>query len=123
VVVLDLLGLFLTPEVTPLPALVSVAATAAFALFLWSPLVAAIALALVFAVSYFVGIEVDTLTAIAVAAGLFTRLGSTPLIFSYMGVFLVMSAAVSFRDTGAGINLAIHLILAAVSGSIGFALR
>lgn len=123
IVVLDFLGFLLTPGASPLPSIVSIAATAAFALFLWSPLIAAITLALVFAVSYFAGSEVDMLTAIAVAAGLLTRLASTALIFSYLALFLVVSALVAVRDAGSGINVAVHLILAVVSGSIGFALR
>lgn len=103
--------------------LISVASTAAFALYLWSPLAATLALGLVFALSFLTGTETQVLTAAAFAAGLVLRLGWTSLVLSYAGMFLVSSAIIAYGDTRVPVNIGIHLILAVVSGAIGFALR
>lgn len=120
---LDILGLFLPPGMEPLAAAVSIATTLVFVLFLWFPLLATLALSLVFAVSFSVSAETQVLTAAAVALGLVMRLGWTSLIFAYIGLFLVASAAIAYGDTRVPVNIGIHLILAAFSGAIGFALR
>lgn len=123
IVSLDVIGLFLPPGVELGAALVSVASTAVFALYLWSPLVATIALAVIFAASFFTGTETQVLTAAAFAAGMVMRLGRGSLIFSFIGVFLLSSALIAFGDTRVPVNVGIHLILAAVAGAIGYALR
>lgn len=123
VIALDLGSSFFAAGVEPGAVLVSVASTAAFALYLWSPLLATVALGLIFALSFLTGTETQVLTAAAFAAGLVLRLGWTSLILSYAGVFLVSSAIIAYGDTRVPVNIGIHLILAAVSGAIGFALR
>ncbi|WP_067194812.1 sensor histidine kinase [Microbacterium sp. XT11] len=123
VVALDIIGSFLPPGVELGALLVSVASTVVFALYLWSPVVATIALAVVFALSFLTGTETQVLTAAAFAAGMVMRLGWASLIFSYIGVFLVSSAIIAYGDTRVPVNVGIHLILAAVSGAIGYALR
>lgn len=123
VMALDVGSSFFASGVQPGAVLVSVASTAAFALYLWSPLLATLALGLIFALSFLTGTETQVLTAAAFAAGLVLRLGWTSLILSYAGVFLVSSAIIAYGDTRVPVNIGIHLILAAVSGAIGFALR
>ncbi len=123
IVALDVIGLFFPPGVEPMAAAVSIASTAVFALYLWSPPIATCALAVVFGLSFFSGTESQVLTAGAFAVGLIMRLGWTTLILAYIGAFLVASAVIAFGDNRVPVNVGIHLILAAVAGAIGFALR
>jgi signal transduction histidine kinase len=122
-VVVDIIGLITTPGANPGATLVSVASTAAFALYLWKPLIATCALGVVFALSFLAGTESQVLTAAAVAAGLIMRLGWTSLILSYTGAFLVAAAVVAIGDADSGVNVALYLVFAAVAGAVGFALR
>ncbi|KJL20516.1 Nitrate/nitrite sensor protein NarX [Microbacterium oxydans] len=119
----DVIGFFTTPGVNPVALLVSVACTAAFALYLWNPLVATCALGVVFAASFLVGTESQVLTAAAVAAGLVMRLGWTSLILSYTGAFLIAAALVANGVADSGVNVGLFLIFATVAGAVGFALR
>lgn len=123
IVSLDIVGLFLPPGVEFGAALVSVASTAVFALYLWSPLWATVALAAIFGLSFLTGTETQVLTAAAFAAGMVMRLGRGSLIFSYTGAFLLSSALIAFGDTRVPVNVGVQMILAAVSGAIGYALR
>ncbi|MBP5801057.1 hypothetical protein ABY45_07480 [Microbacterium maritypicum] len=119
----DLIGFFTTPGVNPVALLVSVACTAAFALYLWNPLIATCALGVVFATSFLVGTESQVLTAAAVAGGLVMRLGWTSLILSYTGAFLIAAAVVANGDADTDVNVGLFLIFATVAGAVGFALR
>lgn len=123
IVLLDIIGLFLPPGVDPLAAAVSIASTALLALYLWSPLIASCATAVVFALSFVSGTETQVLTVAAFAAGLVMRLGWTALILSYSGVFLLASAIVAYAETEEPVNVGIYLIFAVVSGAVGYALR
>lgn len=123
ILVVDVVGLFFPPGVSPFDAAIGIASTAVLALYLWSPLYATCALALVFALSFFTGTEAYVLTAAAFAAGLIMRLGWNALILSYAGLFLIATALVAWVDTEEPINIAIYLVTAAVSGAVGFALR
>lgn len=123
IVAVDIVGQFFTPDVDLVASLISIASTAVFALYLWSPLVATSALGLVFALSFLVGTETQVLTAAAFAAGVVIRLGRTALILSYGGAFLVAAAIIAYGDTRVPVNIGIYLIFAAVAGAIGFALR
>ncbi|WP_149083537.1 MULTISPECIES: sensor histidine kinase [Microbacterium] len=122
-VAVDVIGLIVAPGANPAAVLVSIASSAVFALYLWKPLIATCALGVVFALSFLAGTESQVLTAAAVAAGLVMRLGWTALILSYTGAFLVAAALVAFGDGGSGVNVALFLVFAAVSGAVGFALR
>ncbi|AZH79730.1 MULTISPECIES: sensor histidine kinase [Microbacterium] len=119
----DVIGFFTTPGVNPAALLVSVACTAAFALYLWNTLIATCALGVVFATSFLVGTESQVLTAAAVAAGLVMRLGWTSLILSYTGAFLIAAAVVANGDADAEVNVGLFLVFATVAGAVGFALR
>ncbi|MBO9625972.1 MAG: hypothetical protein J7484_06325 [Microbacterium sp.] len=123
IVSLDIIGLFLPPGVEFGAALISVASTAVFALYLWSPLWATVALAVIFGLSFLSGTETQVLTAAAFAAGMVMRLGRGSLIFSYTGVFLLSASLIAFGDTRVPVNVGVQMILAAVSGAIGYALR
>lgn len=123
IIVADIIGIFLPPGVEPLTVAISIASTAVLALYLWSPLLASCALAVVFALSFLPGIETQVLTTAAFGAGLIMRLGWTTLVLSYAGVFLVASAIIAYGDARVPVNIGIYLILAAVSGAVGFALR
>lgn len=123
VVSIDVIGLFLPPPAQLGAVLISIASTSVFALYLWSPVWATVALAVIFGLSFLSGTETQVLTAAAVAAGMVMRLGRGSLIFSYIGVFLLSSALIAFGDTGVPVNVGVQMILAAVSGAIGYALR
>ena len=119
----DIIGFISTPGVNPVALIVSIACTAAFALYLWNPLIATCALGAVFATSFLVGTESQVLTAGAVAAGLVMRLGWTSLILSYTGAFLIASAVVANGDADTDVNVGLFLVFATVAGAVGFALR
>jgi len=123
IVVVDVIGLFFPPGSDLFDSAIGIASTAVLALYLWSPLYATCALALVFALSFFAGTEAYVLTAAAFAAGLIMRLGWNALILSYAGLFLVATALVAGANVDEPINIAIYLVTAAVSGAVGFALR
>src|SRR5690349_11460249 len=65
IIVADVIGIFLPPGVEPLTVAISIASTAVLALYLWSPLLASCALAVVFALSFLPGIETQVLTTAA----------------------------------------------------------
>ncbi|MFV0434811.1 MAG: sensor histidine kinase [Leucobacter sp.] len=95
-------------------------------LYLWSPLVATSVLGLVVILSFFVNNVVAGLMAGAIAAGLVLRLGSTSLVIGYAGGFLVANAIYAFvyeTNDSTPTNVALFLILAALSGGVGLALR
>jgi len=123
VIAVDIFGLIFGYGAGLLTSLFSIATTAVFALYLWSPWVATAALGIVFGLSFVTATESDVIFAAAIAAGLVARLGRTPLILSYAGVFLVGAAFVGFGDAGTPVSIGIYLIIATVSGAIGFALR
>lgn len=122
IVALDVIGQIFAPVDFGV-SLVSIASTAVFAIYLWSPLVATCLLGLVFAASFLTGTETQVLTAAAFAAGLIMRLGWTSLVLAYTGIFLLASAIVAYGDARVPVNVGIYLIFATVAGSIGFALR
>lgn len=119
----DILGLIFTPDMDPVGVLFSVAATAVFVLYLWWPPLATILLGCVFIFSFFVGKDSSVLFAAAIAAGLVMRLGSTALVLSYLGSFLVAAASVAYGDDRVPVNVGIYLVVATVAGAIGYALR
>lgn len=122
-IAVDVFGVVFGYGPGPLIAAFSIATSAAFALYLWSPWVATSVLVVMFALSFITGTESNVILAAAVAMGMVTRLGRTPLILVYAGVFLVGAAIVGFGDASAPVNIGIYLIIATVSGGIGFALR
>ncbi|WP_435747082.1 sensor histidine kinase [Microbacterium sp. PMB16] len=123
IMALDVLNLILTPGANPITSLVSIASTAVFALYLWSPLVATCALGLVFALSFISDTETQVLTSAAFAAALVMRLGWTALVLAYTGVFLVACAIIASGEANVPVNVGFYLIFATVAGAVGFALR
>ncbi|WP_460782577.1 sensor histidine kinase [Microbacterium tumbae] len=119
----DLFGYFSAPGTDPAAFVFSIASTAVFALYLWSPLVATCAVGLVFALSFLVGSQSEVLAASAIAAGLVLRLGWNALILSYTGAFLIATAIAASVDVVLPGAVGIYLIFAAVAGGVGLALR
>ncbi|MEJ1089335.1 histidine kinase [Microbacterium sp. Mu-80] len=122
VMAIDIINVVFTPGADLVGSLLSITATAVFVLYLWWPATATVALGLVFAVSVGVGKEAAVLFAAAIAAGMVLRLGATALVLSYAGGFLVATAVVALVDRES-VNVGIYLVIAAVAGAIGFALR
>ncbi len=123
IIVIDASGLFFTPGVDLGAALVSMASTAAFALYLWSPAIASSVLGIIFGLSFLTESEGQVLVAAAVAAGLVLRLGGTALVLSYTAAFLVATAVLVNTGDRLPATVGIYLLLAATAGSIGYALR
>lgn len=119
----DIVSFFIGSSATPLATLLSVATTAVFAIYLWWPWVATALLGIMFGLSFFTGTQFNVVLAASVGIGLIMRLGRTALILSYLGLLLVAVAVVAYTDGGATVNVGIYLIIATVSGLIGFALR
>ncbi|WP_144792734.1 sensor histidine kinase [Microbacterium paludicola] len=122
-IAVDTFGIVLGTGADLLTSLVSIATTAVFALYLWSPVVATLALGIVFGVSFLADSASEFLLAAAVAAGMVMRLGRTALILFYAGGFLLAVALVAYGDARVPAGVGIYLIIATVSGVIGFALR
>ncbi|MFE6736344.1 sensor histidine kinase [Microbacterium sp. NPDC057650] len=98
--------------------------TAAFALFVWSPLFAAVGLLALTCASFAVDNESAALVALAVAAGCVVRTGTRPLLVLFIGGFLLSSAAAATYAVPALTlaNFAATLLVAAVSGAVGYLL-
>ncbi len=122
-VAIDVFTLFTDPTVNPLASAVSIASTLATALFLWSPLIATCAIGIVLVASFFTGTESQVLITAALASALVMRLGWTPLVLSYTGVFLVAASVMAYGDSDVPVNVGIYLIAATVAGAIGLGLR
>lgn len=122
-IAIDVSTFFTDPTVNPLASAVSIASTAATLLFLWSPLVATVAMGAVLATSFLIGTESQVLITVALASALVMRLGWTPLILSYTGVFLVATSVMAYGDSDVPVNVGIYLIAATVAGAIGLGLR
>lgn len=98
--------------------------TAAFGLFAWSPLCAAVAVLIAMVSSFAVGDEVAALVALAVAVGCVVRTGGRLLISCFVGGFLISgAAAANYASPGISLtSFAAALLLATVSGAIGLLL-
>lgn len=125
----DLFGLLTAEEPDVLRSVLSIVMTLTFALYVcWPPAVASTVLGIVVAISFFAGSATPALTVAAVAAALVLRLGSVPVIIGYLGGFLVANALFLY-GVGKGVeenapgSVALVLIVATVSGGVGFALR
>ncbi|WP_404437630.1 histidine kinase [Microbacterium aerolatum] len=120
---LDIVSLFVSPAGSALASVLSIATTGTFALYLWWPWVATGSLVAMFALSFVTGTQFTVVLAASVGVGLVMRLGRMALILSYTGLFLLAVAVVAYTDGGATVNVGIYLVIATVSGPIGFALR
>ncbi len=119
----DIVGSFVVDGVQIGPSILSVAATAVFALYIWSPMLATGALGIVFILSFFAGTDTSVLVAVAVAAGLVLRLGRTALVLTYAAGFLIAATVVAYGDRAVPVNIGIYLVIATVAGAVGYALR
>lgn len=122
----DLLGFFTGPGADPMVAALSIITTLTFALYIYSPLIATVAVGLTVLLSLVLGTETAGLVSGAIAALPVMRLAATPLIFGYTGGLLVVTALFAYRYAASDAtttNVAMALIVATVSGGIGLALR
>jgi len=122
-IVVDVVGLIASGGAAAVDTLFSIATTLVFLLFLRWPGWGSAALAALFALSFLLGLQAQVLVGAAIAVGLILRLGWTALVLAYAAGFLVASAIVAFVEPPGGVNLGLYLILAAVAGVLGFALR
>lgn len=123
-IALDVISTITTPGVDVLPRVFSIATTAVFAVYLWSPVLATILMGIVLALSFLANADVAALFATAVAAGVVMRLGRIALILGYVGGFFIAVAGVAYVHAGATeVNVGIYLVIATVSGAVGFTLR
>lgn len=120
---LDVINLIFRDNADPIGPMFGIAATLVLAFCLWWPTVATILLAGIFTLSCFVGQESSVLVAVAIAAGIVMRAGSTTLILLYAPGFLVAAAIVANGDTEVPVDVGTYLIVVAVTGAIGYALR
>lgn len=123
VIAVDVASIVISYSPSLFQSVLSIATSIVFALYLWSPWAATISLGIVFALSFIAGTESESIFAAAVAVGLVMRLGRTALILCYIGAFLVATAIVANGDTDVPVTVGAYLIIATVSGAIGFALR
>lgn len=125
-VALDVAGFVAAPGVDWVQRLLSIAVTLTLALYVWSPLVATLALGAIVAVSVPLHGVSDTLLAGALAALLVVRLGTTPLIMAYAGGLLVVTAFVAMgygSSSAEPTTFSAYLIIATVTGAVGLGLR
>lgn len=109
-----------------LQAVLSIATTLTFALYLWSPRIATLALGVAVALAFVAGDATAALLAAAVATALVLRLGTTGLILGYSGtqiIAIVLYALGLGRSPLATGNVLFFVIIAVIAGGIGLALR
>lgn len=126
VIAVDVTSLALTGPEDRILTLMSIALTLTFALYAWSPYAASAALAAVVLVSFATNFADAGLAAASIGAGLVIRLAPAVLIVVYFCALLIANAVFAIAEADRAItpaNIAIYLIIAAVSGGTGFALR
>ena len=122
----DLIVFLTTPDADPLRSMLSIATTLTFALYIWSPLAATVALGAAVAASFLIGNGIAGLLSAAIAAAPILRLATTPLIVSYFGGLLLSTALFAYGFGGedtSPTNVALLLVVTAFAGGIGLALR
>lgn len=122
----DFLTFLSTPDADPVRSAISIASTLTFALYIWSPLFATLALGVAVATSFLIGNGAAGLLAGAIAAAPILRLATTPLVIAYIAGILISNALVAYGLGGvepSATNIALLLIIAAFAGGIGLALR
>ena len=125
-VVSDILVLALSSSPDIQSGVASILVTVALIGYIWSPPIATAVLGGVVLIAFAAGNAVDTVIAGSVAALLVMRLGSTPLILTYIGGLLVSGAAISSglgSRNGETTSVSALLLVAAISGLVGLALR
>ncbi len=122
-VVFDIVSIASGPGDVTKSQVVGIVTTLSLALYLYSPLVATVALAAVVLLAFALGVPGDALGGAAGAALLVNRLGSTPLVLSYGAGLLICTVGLINDDEVLQANTAIFLALTTVGGAIGLALR
>jgi len=123
-VIVSLVIVFASPTDDIVSSVFQLVLTAAFALFVWSPLLAVVMLLAAMCVSFAVANEGAALVALAVAMGCVVRTGTRPLLVTFVGGFLLSgAAAATFAVPGLTlINVAAALVVATISGAVGYLL-
>jgi len=125
-VILDAANYAAGSDTTIAERMLGIAVTLALLIYIRSPLVATVVVGLVISLSFLAGNAADTVLAGAFAALFVVRLGTTPLIMGYVGGLLITAALLSAGVGAEDIeptNVAVYLVVATVTGSIGLALR
>ena len=105
---------------------ISIGTTLAFALYLWSPVIATVTLGVAVALSFVGGKPSVGLFAAALAAGLVLRLAGPRLVAIYAVGLLIANALFAYlfeSENNAAVNVALYLVITAVAGGAGLALR
>lgn len=127
ITIMDLVGFFIDPaSVNTVHFVLGTATTLAFALYIWSPVFATCVLGVAVALDVGLGDAAAGIVAASIAAGLVMRLASVPLMFGYLGGFLLSNAVFAFvyaSESQTPGNIAIFLVIATISGGVGLALR
>ncbi|PRB05883.1 hypothetical protein CQ044_09740 [Microbacterium sp. MYb64] len=123
-VVISLVLVIVSPADDLVSSIFQLALTAVFALFAWSPFLAVVMLLSAMCVSFAVANEGAAIVALAVAMGCVVRTGTRPLLVAFVGGFLLSgAAAATFAVPGLTLtNVAAALVVATVSGAVGYLL-
>lgn len=103
--------------------LLDLALTATFAVFLFSPPLAVTLFAVAMVPAFLSGWDGPAFTALALAAGVVVRTGSTRLIFVFAGLLLLSAAKIVILQPSEPVVIGVGLLVAVVSGLAGFLLR
>lgn len=126
-VTLDVVGLIAdggTDE--PLQSIVGIGLSLTLLLFIWWPSWAIISLGVMMAFAFMVGNATQLMLGGSLAALLVLRVATAQLIVAYGGGLLISSALLLYgygSPDGERANIAVYLIIAAVAGAVGVALR
>jgi signal transduction histidine kinase len=123
-VVVSIVLVIVSPPDDLVSSIFQLALTAVFALFVWSPLLAVIMLLSAMCISFAVANEGAAIVALAVAMGCVVRTGTRPLLVTFVGGFLLSgAAAATFAVPGLTLtNVAAALVVATISGAVGYLL-
>lgn len=119
----DVVSMIGSPTGATVSRILSLFTTLTLALFVWSPLVATLALGIVVALSFVLGVPDGVLIGASIAALLVTRLGSAPLRLSYIAGVLLSTVGLVYSDRVSTGDIAVFLILATTCGAAGIAFR
>lgn len=94
-----------------------------FAVFLFSPPLAVALFAVAMVPAFLSGWDGPAFTALALAAGVVVRTGSTRLIFVFAGLLLLSAAKIVILQPPEPVVIGVGLLVAVVAGAAGFLLR
>jgi signal transduction histidine kinase len=119
----SVLGVSLSGQPFSYLLVLDLAITATFAVFLVSPPVAVVLLAVAMVVAFLSGYDGPAFAALSVATAVVVRTGSTRLIVGFMGLLLLAAAAIAIVRPSRPVEVGVGLLVAVVAGAGGFLLR